>query len=85
MLQVVGHGVAATVLALADMVELGLHLMIGDRGVLSDLYSISLLFNRVEQAKGVAVRLEGFEVGPVSDLALEVLVPASQYCWEDLS
>ena len=36
MLQVVGHGVSANVSALAEMVELDLCLIIGDRGILSD-------------------------------------------------
>ena len=78
MLEVVGHGVAVTVSALAQTVELHMRLMIGDRVVLGALYSVSLLPNHVDQAKGVAGRLKGIKVRPVSDLALEVLVTAPQ-------
>ena len=67
--QVVRHGVAATVSALAKAIELDLHLMIGDRGVLGAPYSVPLLLDSIEQAKGVARRLEVIEFGPVSDLA----------------
>ena len=48
----VRHGVAATVSSLAEKVELDQRLMIGDRGVISYLYSVALLIDCVEQAKG---------------------------------
>ena len=77
-LQVVGHGVAETILALADIVELDLRLMIGGRVVIIGPYSIPLLLDQDDQAEGVPGRLEGIKVGPVSDLASEVLVAAPQ-------
>ena len=65
MIQVFGNGVATTVLALTETVELDLRLMIGGIGVLGAPYSIPILLDRL-----VAGRLEGIEVGPVSDLDL---------------
>ena len=84
MLQLVRHGVAATVLTLAETVELHLRLMIGDRGILGVSSSVSLLLNRVEQAEDVTGRLEEIEIGPVLDLALEVLVASPQDGGENL-
>ena len=85
MLQAVEHSVDTTVSALAKAVELDLQLMVGDRGVLSAPYYIPLLIDCVEQAKGVARRLEVIEVGPVLDLASEVLVTAPQDGGEHLT
>ena len=78
MLQAVEHGVDTTVSALAKAVELDLQLMVGNRGVLSAPYYIPLLLDCVEQANGVARRLEVIEVGPVLYLASEVPVAALQ-------
>ena len=50
--------------------------MIGDKGVLGALYSIPLLFDSAQQAKGVARRLEVIEFGPFLNLASEVLIVA---------
>ena len=69
---------AATVLALAKTAELDLSLIKGNRGVLVDMYSVPLLLDGVDQDEGVARRLEVIEVGPVSDLASEVLIAAPQ-------
>ena len=84
-LEVVRHGVAATISALAEMVELNLRLMIDDRGVLSYLYSVALLIDCVDQAEGVAGRLKGIKSGPVSDFSSEVLVAAPHYGGENLT
>ena len=78
MLQVVIHGVAATVLDPAKLVELDLCLIVGERGILGAPYSVPLLLDCVEQAKGVSGRLELIEVGLVFYLALDVLVAAPQ-------
>ena len=75
-LQLVGYGVAATVLALAKALELDLRLMVGYRGVLGAPCSLTLLLDSIEKAEGVSKRLEVIKVGPFSDLALEVLVAA---------
>ena len=56
--QVVRHGVAATVSALAKAAELDLCLMVGSRGIISAPYSAPPLINSVEQAKGVSSRLK---------------------------
>ena len=85
MLQVVGHSVTATVLALAETAELDLRMMIGYRGVLGVSNPVPLLIDRVEKDEGVAVIIEGFEIVPVSDLASEVLVVASQDGWENIA
>ena len=49
---------AATILDLADTVELDLRLMIGKRGVLGASNSATLLIDRVEKAEDVARILE---------------------------
>ena len=54
MIEVVGHGVAETVLALAETVELYLHLMICNKGVLSASYSVTLLIDNIDKSKGVS-------------------------------
>ena len=72
-IEVFGHGIATTVLTLAETVELYLRLMIGDGGVIDASYSIALLLNRVDQAEGVAGILEVIKVGLVSDLASDVI------------
>ena len=69
---------AATVLVLDETVEIYLHLLIGNRSKLGASRSVSLLPNRIDQAKGVTGRLEGIEVGPVSEFASEVLVAEPQ-------
>ena len=74
MIKVVKHGVAPTVLDLAKAVELDLHLMVGNRGVLGAPYSTLLLLDYVEQAEGVARRLEVIEVSRFSYLVSEVIV-----------
>ena len=79
MLQVVGYGVAVILLALAKEVSLDLRLMVGNRGVLSAPYSVPLLIDSVDQAEGVARRLEVIKFGSVSDLASEVFISAPQY------
>ena len=85
MIQMVGHDVSVTVLSLTETVEPDLRLMIYDRGVLGAFYSVALLLDRIEQAEDVAGRLNGIEVGPFSDLALEVLVAAPQDIGEHLA
>ena len=50
--------------------------MVGNRGIFGDSDSVSLLLDRVEQAKSVAGTLEVIEVGPVSYLASKFLVAA---------
>ena len=47
-LEVVVDGMAATVLALDDMVELNLYLMVCYRGILGTLVSVPLLLDCVE-------------------------------------
>ena len=47
-LEVVGDGVALTVLDLAEMVELDLCLMVGDRGILGAMDSIAFLLDCVQ-------------------------------------
>ena len=84
MLEVVGHGVAVTVSSLAETVEIHLHLVIGDKGIFGASYCVALLFNRVEQVKGVTGRLEGIEVGLVFNLSSKVLVAAPQDVGEHL-
>ena len=74
----VGHGVAVTVSSLAETVEIHLHLVIGDKGIFGASYCVALLFNRVEQVKGVTGRLKGIEFGPDLNLASEVLIRAPQ-------
>ena len=78
MLQVVGHGVAEIFSFLSKSIELDLSLIVGNRCVLGAPYSIPLLINCVEQAEGVAIRLEVIEVGPVFYLASEILVLSPQ-------
>ena len=58
MLQLVRHGVAATVSALIKEIEIDLHLMVGNIGVISAPYSVPLLIDRIEQAEVVTRRLE---------------------------
>ena len=82
--EVVGHGVSATISALDETVELHFRLIIGDRGILGVLYYVALLLNHVEQAEDVTGRLEEIEIGPVLDLALEVLVASPQDGGENL-
>ena len=67
---------SATVSALAKAVELDLRLIVSDRDVLGATYSVPLLRDLIEQAEDVAKRLEVIKVGPVLDLASEVLVAA---------
>ena len=78
MFQVIRYGVYATILALAETVELDLRLMVGVRGVLSAPDYVPLLLDYIEQADDVAEILEGIEVGLVLDLVSEVLVTAPQ-------
>ena len=77
-LEVVGQGVATTISALAKTVELDLLLMIYNMGILVASYSVDLLIDRVDQAKGVSGRIEGIEVGPFLDLVLKFLIEAPQ-------
>ena len=68
-----------------ETVELDLCLMVSDRGILGSSESVSLLPDRVDQAKVVAIRIEGIEVVPVSYISLEVLVAEPQYGGENLA
>ena len=59
--------------------------MVGDRGIISALYSVPLLVDSVEQAEVFARRLEVIESGPVSYLASKVLIAAPQDFGERLT
>ena len=69
---------AASVLALAETVELDLRLMVGNKGILDAPYPVPLLIDSVEQVEGVAGRIKLIKVILVSDLASEVLVSTPQ-------
>ena len=58
--------------------------MIGQKGVLGATDSVAFLLGHVEQAKGVAGRLEGIGVGSVLYLSSKVLVAASNDSGEHL-
>ena len=75
----------ATVSALSETVELELWLAGGNRGILGASESIDLLLDHVDQAEGVAGRIEGIEVSLVLYLASEVLVTATHDGGEHLA
>ena len=71
-------------MTLDEMIELDLSLMVDNRGILGDPYFVPLLLNHIEQDEGVSGRIEVIEVGPVLELASEVLIAAPQDGWEHL-
>ena len=77
-IELAGEGMALTVSALAETVELELFLVVGYRGILRATNSVAFLLDRVDQDEDVAGRLEGIKVGPVSYLLSEVFVAAPQ-------
>ena len=74
MIEVVRHGMATTVFALAETVELDLCLMVGNRSILGASESVALLLDRVDQSEGVPGRLKEIEVGLFLYLPLEVII-----------
>ena len=83
-LHMVRDVMATAVSALDETVELYLCLMVGNRGIFNASDFVALLTNHIEQAKGVAGRLEGIKVGSVFNLSSKVLVAAPQDVGEHL-
>ena len=71
-----------TVSVLLEKIKLDLYLMVGNRGILGATEYVAFLLYSFDQARGVADRLKGIEVGPVLHLTSEVLVTAPQIVGE---